>query len=451
MKSESLPPTILVIFGITGDLSKRYLLPALAEICKSAQLTKNFQVLGISRRDVKTKGIFTGPQKILRAYSQLFKMDLTDRADYKRLNDELEKIGQKFKTKPQIIFYLSVPPAPARQIIGLLGETGLNLPDTVLLLEKPFGNDYLSAEELVSETEKYFRERQVYRIDHYLAKEMAQNITVFLGSNAIFRDVWSNQFIEKIDIVVSEKISIESRVNFYENTGALRDMVQSHLLQLAALVLMEPCSDIFDFDEIPKRRLAALEHLEPVPRDKFDERVFRAQYEGYAKEVANLGTKTETFVNLTLFSTDRRWQNVPIRLTTGKNLDQKLTEIKISFKKISAQASNVLVFRVQPREGIELDLWVKEPGYERKLQKRCLNFDYDQEFGHLPDAYEQVLVDAMRGNHSLFAGSDEVLASWRILQPVLECWDMDNSNLKTYKPGSTVKEAMGGLIQGRTS
>ncbi len=441
---EKLPPTILVIFGITGDLSRRYLLPALAEICRSDQLSKDFQILGVSRRDVNMDEIFSGEQKVLQPYSQIFKMDLADGAHYQKLKHQIGELKQKFDQPPQVIFYLSVPPVAARQIIELLGHAGLNQLHMKLLLEKPFGNDLKSAEELVAETAKYFPEEQVYRIDHYLAKEMAQNITVFLGSNSIFRDVWSAQFIEDIEIVAAEKIGIEGRASFYESTGALRDIVQSHLLQLAALTLMEPCSDIFDFDEIPKRRLAALKMVEPVPKDKCQERAVRAQYEGYAKEVNNPGTQVETFAAITLYSTDPRWQAVPIRLITGKNLDQKLTEIRVSFKKTSAKASNQLVFRIQPKEGIEIDLLVKEPGYERKLQNRQLSFEYDLESGRLPDAYEQVLVDAMRGNHSLFASSDEVLASWQILQPVLDCWSMDSSDLKTYKPSSTIEEAMGG-------
>lgn len=441
-EAKSLPPTILVIFGITGDLSRRYLLPALAEICRSDQLSKDFQILGVSRRDVAMDMVFYGQQKILQGYSQLFKMDLANTDDYKKLKSQLDELSQKFKKKPQVIFYLSVPPSAARQIIELLGQAGLNMSHMKLLLEKPFGNDLSSAKELVAETSQYFPESQVYRIDHYLAKEMAQNITIFLGSNTIFRDIWSSQFIEEIEIVAAEKIGIEGRASFYENTGALRDIVQSHLLQLAALVLMEPCSDIFDFDEIPRRRQAALRTIKSVPADKYAGHIVRAQYDGYAKEVNNPGTRVETFTAITLFSTDPRWQDVPIKLVTGKNLDQKLTQICVSFKKTSAKASNQLFFRIQPHEGIELDLWVKQPGYERKLQKRRLSFDYDQQFGRLPDAYEQVLVDAMRGNHSLFASSDEVLASWQILQPVLDCWSMDSIDLKTYKPGSTIAEIL---------
>ncbi len=211
---EKLPPTILVIFGITGDLSRRYLLPALAEICNSKQLSKDFQILGVSRRDVTKDQIFSDTQEVLQPYSQIFKMDLADAAHYQNLKHQLGELNQKFDQQPQVIFYLSVPPVATRQIIQLLGEAELNQPHMKLLLEKPFGNDLSSARELVAETSQYFSEPQVYRIDHYLAKEMAQNITVFLGSNSIFRDIWSNQFIEDIEIVAAEKIGIEGRASF---------------------------------------------------------------------------------------------------------------------------------------------------------------------------------------------------------------------------------------------
>ena len=440
---EKLPPTILVIFGITGDLSRRYLLPALSEICKSTDIGQDFKILGVSRRQVGVDEVFDTSQKNLKSYSQMLTMDLSTRAEYEKLKSRLGKLSQEFSQQPQVIFYLSVPPAAAEVITGLLGESGLGKPHTKLLLEKPFGYDLPSAQEMVAHIGKYFSQDQVYRIDHYLAKEMAQNITVFLGSNTIFRDIWNCQFVESIEIIASEKIGVEGRANFYESTGALRDFVQNHLLQLAALVLMEPCSDIFDFEEIPRRRLAALKAITPVPKDKCTEVVQRAQYKGYQDEVSNPGSAVETFVSLKLQSTDPRWQGVPVRLTTGKNLDQKLTEIRVSFKKASASTANELAFRIQPNEGIELDLWVKEPGYGRKLQKLKWSFDYDQHFpGRLPDAYEMVIVDAMRGNHSLFASSEEVLASWRILQPVLECWALSADDLKIYPPGSTIEEIL---------
>ena len=440
---EKLPPTILVIFGITGDLSRRYLLPALAEICKNTELGKDFKILGVSRRQISLDEVFGEQEKNLKDYAQMLTMSLADESEYQKLVHKIEEINQEFAQKPQVIFYLSVPPTAAEGIIELLGKAGLNQPHMKLLLEKPFGYDYESATEMVAQTSKYFLQQQVYRIDHYLAKEVAQNITVFLGSNTIFRDIWNGQFIEAIEIIASQKIGIEGRANFYESTGALRDFVQSHLLQLAALVLMEPCSDIFDFEEVPRRRLAALRAITPVPKDKCSELVTRAQYEGYQDEVKNPGSRVETFVSLSLESTDPKWQGVPIRLTTGKNLDERFTEVRVTFKKTSASASNTLCFRIQPNEGIELDLVVKKPGYERKLQDLKWTFDYDQHFaGRLPDAYEMVIVDAMRGNHSLFASSDEVLASWQILQPVLDCWSLDSSDLKTYKPGSSTKQVL---------
>lgn len=440
---EKLPPTVLVIFGITGDLSKRYLLPALAEICSSTKLDKDFKVLGVSRRDAGLDEIFGSKENTLKEHSQMLSIDLANENEYTKLAAKIEELSDGFSQRPQVIYYLSVPPVATKGIIEMLGRNGLNQPHARLLLEKPFGYDLPSAQEMVSLIAKYFSQEQVYRIDHYLAKEMAQNISVFLGSNTIFRDIWNNQYIENIEIIVSEKIGIEGRVNFYENTGALRDIVQSHMLQLAALVLMEPCSDIFDYQEIPRRRLGALRSIMPVPKDKYAGMVFRAQYGGYQEEVKNPGSPVETFVSLILESNDPRWQSVPIILTTGKNLDQKLTEVRVSFKKTSLEASNMLIFRIQPNEGIELDLSVKEPGYERKLQKLKWSFSYDQHFpGRLPDAYEMVIVDAMRGNHSLFASSEEVLASWQILQPVLECWEMDSGDLKIYKPGSTASQVL---------
>ena len=430
---QELPATILVIFGITGDLSRRYLLPALAQVCAAGELSKDFKVLGVSRREVNPDELFTPQQALLKQHTSMLKMDPAAADGYQSLKQTVDELAQSLGEGTQVLFYLVVPPENVLLIIQHLSNVGLNQPHTKLLLEKPFGKDQNSAQELIDTIRERFPDDQVYRIDHYLAKEMAQNIVVFLGSNAIFRDVWTNQFIEQIEIINTEEIGIEGR-KFYDQTGALRDVVQSHMLQLAALVLMEPCSDIFDFDEIPMRRLAALKQLrladQPAP--------VLAQYDGYRKEVGYPDSTTETFVALTLVSNDPRWQGVPIRLTTGKKLDKKLTEVRIQFKKTSNSAANTLCLRIQPNESIELDLWVKKPGYERELQKLPLNFVYDQHFDRLPDAYEQVLIDAMRSNRSLFASSDEVLRSWAIVDPILK----NPPTLTTYKPGSTIEEVL---------
>lgn len=442
-QENGLPPTLLVVFGITGDLSHRFLLPALSQICASGELKEKLHILGVSRQAKTLDEVLSSELSNLKDQMTLHQMDLAAATDYQSLKQKIAETSQQGETPPQVIFYFAVPPAAVLPIIRQLGDAGLNDEHTKLLLEKPFGTDFNSSKQLIEQIDKYYSEDQVYRIDHYLAKEMAQNITVFLGSNTIFTEVWDKDFIEEIEIVASESIGIEGRVGFYEATGALRDFVQSHLLQLAALTLMEPCSDIFDFEEIPKKRLAALSQLKIADQNQLGDSVYRAQYETYADEVRNPNTTAETFVSLKLESSDSRWQGVPIRLITGKNLDQKLTEIRIKFKKNIASASNLLILRVQPREGIEIDLWVKKPGYTRELQKLKLSFAYEQYFGRLPDAYEMVIVDSMRSNHSLFASSAEVLASWRILQPILDHWNMNSNDLGAYAAGSTIDDVVG--------
>lgn len=423
------PPTTLVIFGITGDLSHRKLLPALAAIKAVGQLPADFKVFGISRRQVTTKDVLTDECRGLESLVEVHTMDVGARNDYQKLKARLDT------HRGQIIFYFAVPPQAVLAIVRNLGEVGLNGPHTKLLLEKPFGIDYVSAKKLIEEIGAHYKEDQVFRIDHYLAKEMAQNITVFLGSNTIFRDLWSNQFVESIEITAMEKIGIEGRIELWENTGTLRDFVQSHLLQLAALVLMKPCSDIFDFDEIPRRRLKALEALQPADPGTAS----RGQYEGYRAEVGNPSSSIETFARVKIESKDPRWKNVPIYLMTGKKFSNKFTAIRVRFKKTDEVASNLLIFRIQPDEGIEVDLWVKKPGYKRELQKLKLDFMYEQGT-RLPDAYEMVIVDAMRSNHSLFASSAEVLASWRVLEPLLKAWAASDKGLKIYPSGSDVEK-----------
>jgi glucose-6-phosphate 1-dehydrogenase len=440
MNNDSvLPPTILIIFGITGDLSHRYLLPALNEIAAVKKLPEEFKIIGVSRRQITTSDLFHEDEQHLQKYGEPLQMDLDSIGSYENLRDKINEISSGFKNQAEVIYYLAVPPSGVMPIIHKLGEAGLNSPNAKLLLEKPFGVNLETAQDLIAETHRHFPESQVYRIDHYLAKEMAQNIVVFLGSNTLFRSVWSNQFIEKIEIEAAEQISIEGRANFYDSTGALRDLVQSHLMQLAALTLMEPCSNIFDFEEMPVRRLNALKHLNADKNLPF----VRGQYRGYKNEVQNHESATETFVALTLKSDDPRWQGVPISLATGKNLNEKLTEIRVYFKKMEETEENLLILRIQPREAIVIQIWVKQPGYERRLLKIPHELTYDKHFDHLPDAYEQVLVDAMQSNHSLFASSEEVLESWRILQPIQSKWAQDTEDIIVYEPGSKISEILG--------
>jgi glucose-6-phosphate 1-dehydrogenase len=436
MNTPVATPTILVIVGISGDLSKRKLLPAIRQIHRAGRLPENFRIIGISRRKLTKESVLPrGDKTFLRKALNIRQMDLTDPAAYKSLYDELAELEKSYGKVTQRLFYLSVPPQASQPVIELLGQAGFGkIKSTKLLLEKPFGSDLASAKDLIDHIKKHFKEEMVYRIDHFLAKEMAQNIVYFRAGNSLLKRTWNKDFIESIEITASEEIGIEGRVGFYEQTGALRDLVQSHLLQLAALTLMHlPAWN--KLDAVPYQRLRALRSLRP-PQDVASQTV-RGQYKGYRKEVNNADSAVETFVRLMLYSNDSRWIGVPIILTAGKELARKFTEIRIRYRQEDAAEANELVLRIQPNEGAEILLWSKQPGYERELKQLPLDFSYRHHFAGLPEAYERVFVDAMRADRTLFTTSDEVLASWRILKPVQDRWNMTDRDLKFYKPGST--------------
>ncbi|HEU5122092.1 MAG TPA: glucose-6-phosphate dehydrogenase [Candidatus Saccharimonadales bacterium] len=422
--------TKLVIFGISGDLSRRKLLPALQKITSSGQFD-DLEIIGVSRRDTDMAELLmssVGTTDLARC-SSVFSMDMAELADYRRLKEYV-----KLQSNDQLLIYLSVPPVATRQIVSLLGEAGLNTPNVKLLLEKPFGVDLVSAQEMHQHINRYFDDSRVYRIDHYLAKEMAQNIAAFRTGNSLFQHAWNNQAIESIEVIATETIDIEGRAQFYEQTGALRDVVQGHLMQLLALVLMELPGEL-KWNDIPAARLKALQHLRAADPKK----AWRGQYNGYQQEASNPGSTTETFVSVELASDDPRWRGVPLRLITGKGLDKKTTEIRINFKKTHEAQRNRLIFHIQPNEGVEIDVVAKVPGYERQLETKPLSFTYPEDT-ILPEAYEQVLVDAIRSHKSLFTGSEEVQQSWRILQPLLDTWSMDNGNMKYYSKGNASYE-----------
>lgn len=422
--------TKLLIFGITGDLSRRKLLPALEEITATGDFD-DLSIIGVSRREVDIPELLhssTGSDT-LAARTSIFSMDLAKLDDYHRLKEYVA-----LKEDEQLVVYLSVPPLAATQIVDFMGEVGLNTANVKILFEKPFGVDYESAKDVIARTARYYPEDQLYRIDHYLAKEMAQNIVAFRGGNALFSHVWNNNFVESIEIVASETIGIEGRGQFYEQTGALRDIVQGHLLQLLALTLMDIPHN-FDWNELPELRQKALAQI--VAADPAQ--ALRAQYTGYQEEAENIGSTTETFVSVQLRSTQPRWVDVPITLTAGKALDKKTTEVRIHLKKLHEAQSNCIIFRIQPNEGIDIELFTKKPGYERQFETRTLGFAFPEDT-RLPDAYEQVLVDAIHGRKNLFTTSEEVLASWQIIAPLQHAWDMDNTPLLQYSQGAAIGE-----------
>lgn len=449
---KKLEPTVLIIIGISGDLSTRKLLPAIAKIAGAGELPEQFRILGISRQDLVKADLLasaTGDsdearlaQYFLDSKLELIKLDYESADDFDKLAATLDEIDKEFGLSAQRLFYLSVPPQAAMPIVDQLGESGLSIvAGTKLLLEKPFGSDLPSAKALIEHTLNHFTEEQIYRIDHYMAKEMAQNLIVFRRGNTLFRRTWNNDFIDRIEIIASESIGIEGRAAFYEQTGALRDLVQSHLLQLAALTLMD-LPDPDNLSTIRGLRLAALHYLEDASVKKVAKHALRGQYETYRDEVSNSDSMVETFTSLKLESSDPKWEGVPITISTGKALDAKKTEIHVYYHKDDERESNKLTLRISPNEGIEISLWVKKPGYDLDFACAPLDFVYDQYYKNLPEAYEQVLLDAMRSDQTLFASSKEVLSSWEILAPVQEKWAKEKSDLIVYKSGDSIEDIL---------
>jgi glucose-6-phosphate 1-dehydrogenase len=442
---KNIQPTIIVIIGISGDLSRRKLLPALSKIAEAGAMPDRYKIIGVTRKINHTAAELlskTNNPDIIKDNLELFEMDLTNTNDYQKLDEHLLKIAQDFGEPAQRLFYLSVPPQISRPIIEQLGVSGLaQVPDTKLLLEKPFGVDLASAEELTENINQYFKSYQVYRIDHYLAKETVQNIIVFRQDNSLFKRTWNKDFIERIEIIAQEKIGVEGRAVFYEQTGALRDLIQSHLLQLAALVLMDIPHDR-QFADIPVRRLEALKQLRLSADEPITSNVVRGQYQGYQQEVNNLGSTVETFVSLSLKSEDAKWQGVPIILTTGKALNEKFTGIRILYKKDESHEANELVLRLQPNEGVDLRLWAKQPGYDYKIEKHSLKFNFGEYYKSFPEAYEQVLFNAINSDHSLFTSGDEVLETWKIMDPIQKEWAMSADDLVIYESGDNIEQVL---------
>lgn len=420
--------TKLVIFGITGDLSRRKLLPALHKIVKRGALG-DLEIIGVSRGDLDIKKLVG---KELAPITTSCTIDLAEPTDYKLLKQQLN-----LRRDEQLVVYLSVPPFAATRIADNLGRVKLNTSNVKILFEKPFGVDLQSARDMVAHTSQLFHEDQIYRIDHYLAQEMAQNIVAFRSGNAMLRNIWNRQSIERVEILALEKVGVEGRADFYERVGALRDVVQGHLMQLLALVLMDIPSKL-DWQQLPKLRQQALSRV--LPADPA--RAIRAQYETYADEVDNPGTQTETFVAVELFSESSVWEGVPLQLITGKGLARKNTEIKIHFKAMNDEQSNCLRLKIQPDEGIEIDLYTKKPGYDRVFEMQKLQFKYPED-EILPQAYEQVIVDAVLSRKSLFTSSEEILESWRVLQPLLDNWSHDDTPIVSYPAEAEYHQIIG--------
>lgn len=426
--------TKLVVFGITGELSISKLLPALEQIISTNDF-KDISIMGITRqKDVKPKDLIQkalgNKKNNLENELDIFPMDLAETSDYVELK---KRIG--LEKDEQLLVYLSVPPRAATQIVSHLGETGINTPNVKILFEKPFGWNLESAKDMLADTARYFKDEQIYRIDHYLAKEMAQNIIAFRSSNALFSDVWSKEYIHSIVVTMGEPDRIYNRPSF-DQLGSLRDVLQNHVLQLLALTIMDTPKNL-DWDEMPKLRLRALKILETAK----PENAMRAQYEGYQDDAQAPQSLTETFVSLTVFSNDPRWKGVPMRLTAGKALKEKTSEVRVRLcKKTDKSQCNEIVFRLDgTHTGVDMETFVETPGLKSDFEVRHLGLRFPED-AKLPEAYERVIADAITSRKSLFTSGEEVLESWRILRSVQDIWAIDSRPLKIYPVGSDINK-----------
>jgi glucose-6-phosphate 1-dehydrogenase len=472
-------PCVMVIFGATGDLTHRKLLPALYNLALEHPLPAGFSVIGFARRpyndDIFRKQALdsinqfsrqkpVNPQVWESFESGIFYLqsDFNDPQGYARLADKLNELDKTRGTSGNRIFYLSTPPSQYPEIIQQLGAAGLNRSRkgwTRIIIEKPFGHDLASARELNRQVARVFREEQVYRIDHYLGKETVQNILVFRFANGIFEPIWNRRYVDHVQITVAENIGLEGRAAYYEESGAIRDMVQNHVLQLLTLVAMEP-PVAFDANEVRDEKVKVLHALQPLIGPEVLTNTIRAQYgagwmhgeqvRGYREEPGVSPTSTtETYVAMKVFIDSWRWAGVPFYLRTGKHLPKRVTEIAIQFKqpplmlfkKSDAHGQvepNILTLRIQPDEGISLKFGAKVPGAEMQIRSVNMDFFYGSSFvREQPEAYERLLLDCMLGDSTLFTRRDEVETAWNFVQGVLDVWQSEAvDSIPTYEPGT---------------
>ena len=466
----AIDPHIFVIFGATGDLTKRKLLPALYHLMQEKDVAQNCYVLGAARSDW-TDAQFRHEAR--EALSESFSDDAlrhwcdqnlyyqplgSDSQNYDALRARLEALEDEHDLPGHRVFYLSLPPRVYRPTIESLGAVGLNDGPgwTRLVIEKPFGHDLDSARSLNDLVHTYFDESQIYRIDHYLGKETVQNLLAFRFGNAIFESIWNRDRIERVEITVAEALGVGARAGYYDDAGHLRDMVQNHLTQLVTLMAMEPPARL-DAHAIRGEKVKVLQAAQPIDLDA----VVLGQYDAgsvhgeptpaYRDEPGVPDdSDTETFVALPLYIDNWRWQGVPFHLRTGKRLPEKRTQIAVHFRcapvSLFQNASgnrcgvnpNVLVITLQPDEGFDLHFEVKQPGETLQLETQRLRFRYEDAFDPIPDAYETLLQDVIVGDQTLFVHSDEVEASWQLYTPLLDA-DLD---VQPYPAGSWGPESV---------
>ncbi len=488
-KHRGTPPTVVVIFGASGDLTARKLIPAIYNLACDNLLPADFFLTGYGRKAISDEEFRTLATDAIKEFSRReLKADVWDRVgantsyvaggydekpSFDRLSDHIAAIEKTIGREVQVLFYISTPPSVFAPILLNLGASGLagkyvgQGHHAKVIIEKPFGKDLASARSLNATIRSVFEEHQVYRIDHYLGKETVQDLLVQRFSNAIFEPLWNRNFIDHVQITVAEEVGVGTRGGYYEQSGCLRDMIQNHTMQLLALTAMEPPGSL-DAESIRNEKVKLLRAIQPLSLGPHGD-VARAQYEaglmggkpvkGYLDEEGiNPHSGTETYAALRLSINNWRWQGVPFYLRSGKRMARRVTEIAVQFKRppgtLFAEsgrfdlAPNTLSFQIQPDEGLSLILNGKVPGLETRTQPVKMNFRYRTTYGsNTPEAYERLVLDAMIGDGTLFIRGDEAETSWQLCTPILEAWAAaGREGMDSYVAGSWGPDSGAALV-----
>ncbi|HEX2182970.1 MAG TPA: glucose-6-phosphate dehydrogenase [Rubrobacteraceae bacterium] len=477
----------MVIFGASGDLTRRKLIPALYDLATQRRLPMEFAVVGVSRTGMTHEDFREKLHDALEEHrsgqvsedvwesfsKSIFYLpgDSKKPETYEELKDFLGRLDDERGTEGNRIYYLSSSPSLFPTIVEHLGEAGMNREEdgayARLVVEKPFGRDLRSARELNGDLRRYFEEHQIYRIDHYLGKDTVQNILALRFSNGIFEPIWNQHYVDHVQITVAEEMGVGTRGAFYEEAGALRDIVQNHVMQVLCLTAMEP-PVTFDAESVREEKVKVLKAVRPIPEDAVDGYAVRGQYErgwvfgeevqGYREEedVAPDST-TETYVALKLFVDNWRWAGAPFYIRAGKRLPKKVTEIAIQFDptphtpfargETQGLEPNVLVIRIQPEEGISLKIGAKVPGSGFEVSSVNMDLLYGTAFlEEAPDAYQRLLLDLMLGDPTLFIRADEAEYAWEILEPVMRAWS-ESREVSSYPAGTWGPEEADELLE----